>query len=94
MRIEPDKAATQRRLLSSLRMGKTMKIHLRRPREGDECRWTIPPPPKPGEEIGFVTPVIIPVAGAKGYPDINRLRCYAFELQDIEKDTSSTGRNQ
>lgn len=85
VRIEPDKAATQRQLLNSLRMGKTMKIHLRRPREGDECRWTIPAPPKPGEEIGLAKPVIVPVAGAKGYPYINGLRCYAFELQDIEE---------
>jgi hypothetical protein len=87
-KIDPEKARLQRELLVPLRQGKTMKIHLRPPIEGAECRWTIPPPPKPREEVGFMTPVMLPVGNAKGYPDINGLPCYAFELQDIEEIVS------
>jgi hypothetical protein len=85
VKIDPEKARIQRELLVALRQGKIMKIHLRPPIEGAECRWTIPLPPKPGEAVGFMTPVMLPVGNAKGYPDINKLLCYAFELQDIEE---------
>jgi hypothetical protein len=85
VKIDPEKARIQRELLVPLRQGKTMKIHLRPPIEGAECKWTIPPPPKPREEVGFMTPVMLPVGNAKGYPDINGLPCYAFELQGIEE---------
>lgn len=82
--IAPEKALKLRQLLLKLRNGQVMKIHLRPPKENIECRWTIPPPPGIGQEIGFESPVMVPVDGAKGYPDINDLPCYAFELQDIE----------
>lgn len=89
VKIEPEKARAQRRLLVSLRAGKTMKVHLRPPVEGVECRWPVPAPPKPGEEVGIATPIMLRVGNAKGYPDINKLPCYAFELQDFEEITSS-----
>ncbi len=56
--------------------------------EGVECRWKIPPPPKPGEEVGIIAPTMIPIGEARGYPDINTLPCYAFELKDIEEEVS------
>jgi hypothetical protein len=93
IRIDAEKARRQRQLLVPLREGKVMKIHLRPPVEGVECRWPIPPPAKPGEVVGIVTPTVIPVGGAKGYPDINRLPCYAFELQDFE-DVATPSQNR
>jgi hypothetical protein len=67
-----------------LQKGKTWKIHLRPSDWISECAWSIPAPPKPGELFMPGIPIMLPVGGAKRYPDINTLPCYAFELKDIE----------
>ena len=87
-RIDPQKAPALRQLLVPLREGKTMKIRLSPPVSGAACSWPIPAPPKSGEEVGIKEPIMLSVGGANGYPDINTLPCFGFDLNDIEQVTS------
>jgi hypothetical protein len=92
-KLDPAKTQTYREFMSSMRQGKPWKIRLRPPTWISECRFTIPKAPSAREEVGFLTPVMVPIGNAKGYPDINALTCYAFEFRDIEKvDASDVAR--
>ena len=74
-------------LVHSLREPKSWKIHLRPPRGSPEC-WTVPPPPTPGDMLSGANPVMLPVAGASGYPGINTVPCYVFNQTEIQEITA------
>jgi hypothetical protein len=74
-------------LLSSLREPKLWKIHLRPPRGTGDC-WAIPPPPIPGDLMSSRNPVMVPVGGASGYPDINGATCYIANQDDLREVVS------
>lgn len=74
-------------LLSSLREPKLWKIHLRPPRGTGDC-WSIPPPPIPGDLMSSRNPVMVPVGGASGYPDINGATCYIANQDDLREAVS------
>jgi len=61
----------------------TWKIQLSPPRGIPEC-WKIPPPPTPGDYLTYGNPVIQPVGGAMGYPNINTVPCYSFTPKDVQ----------
>ncbi len=82
---DPGRTQEKRREEYSLHEGKVWKIHLRPPSGTAECAWAIPSPPPPGEESGFEVPPMIPVGGAKEFPNINTLPCYAFGQKDIQE---------
>ncbi len=73
------------RLFSSFHEDKKWKIHLRPPDGRPECSWPIPTPLRPEELSASPYPVLAPLHGAMGFPDINTLPCYAFEVKDIEE---------
>jgi hypothetical protein len=73
-----------RLLASSLHERKTWKILLIPPHGRWEC-LRLPPPPTPGDLMSAYNPVILPVGGASGYPDINTVPCYVFEEKDIQE---------
>lgn len=74
-------------LLRSLREPKLWKIHLRPPRGTGDC-WAVPPPPIPGDLMSSRNPVIVPVGGASGYPDVNTAPCYIADQRDIQEVAS------
>ena len=77
------------KLESSLRERKTWKMRVHPdPRGSMACAWKIPPPPKPNDLMMRWVPVILPVGGASGYPDINSVPCYVLEESDIQEVAS------
>src|ERR1700752_1214679 len=62
------------KLVTALHEKGTWKIQLTPPRGIPEC-WKIPPPPVQGDYLTYGNPVIQPVGGATGYPDINTVPC-------------------
>jgi hypothetical protein len=83
---DSEEARVYRQLIHSLREPKTWKIHLRPPRGSPEC-YTVSPP-IPGDIASGANPVMLPVGGASGYPDINTVPCYVFDQRDIQEITS------
>ena len=88
--IDSDDARMYHDLEQSLRKPRTWKIHLRPARGSPEC-WTLPPPPIPGDIASGENPVLLPVGGASGYPDINSVPCYVFDYRDIEETSPIHG---
>ena len=88
--IDSDDARIFHDLEHSLRKPSTWKIHLRPSRGSPEC-WTLPSPPVPGDIATGGNPVLLPVGGASGYPDINTLPCYVFDYRDIKATSSVHG---
>jgi hypothetical protein len=81
-----DQVGSFSQLEHSLRTAKRWKIRLRPPTGPVECAWKLPPQARPEEELTIVRPpVMLPVGGASGYPDINTLPCYVFDQKDIQE---------
>lgn len=77
------------KLESSLRDRKTWKMRVHPdPRGSLACAWKIPPPPRPDDLMMRWVPVILPVGGASGYPDINSVPCYVLDENDIQEIAS------
>lgn len=83
-RTDSEESRIFRQLLSSLRQTRTWKIHLKSPSLPGQC-WRIPPPPIPGDLLSSRNPVIVPVGGASGYPDVNSVPCYLVDQRDIQE---------
>src|SRR5579871_5040200 len=65
------------KLVSAFHEKGTWKIHLHPPAYVNEC-FRIPPPPVPGDLLTYGNPVIQPVGGATGNPNIDAVPCYGF----------------
>jgi hypothetical protein len=63
------------------------KIQLHPPTDSPEC-YKIPPPPIDGDYLTYGNPVIQPVGGATGYPNINVVPCYGFFPADVRENQS------
>jgi hypothetical protein len=83
-RTDSEESRIYRQLLSLLRDTRTWKIHLKPPSLSVHC-WRIPPPPIPGDLMSSRNPVIVPVGGASGYPDVNSIPCYLVDQRDIQE---------
>ncbi|MGH9681281.1 MAG: hypothetical protein ACRD4Y_15145 [Candidatus Acidiferrales bacterium] len=79
-----EEANSYRKLVIALRQGGKWKFRLRPPDGAPEC-WTVPAPPKTGDYSSYGNPEIESVGGARGYPDLNAVRCYALGIADVEE---------
>ena len=80
----------RQKLEDSLREPKTWKMSVHPdPRGSMGCAWRIPPAPRPDDLMMRWVPVILPVGGALGYPDINTVPCYVLDQNDITEVASA-----
>jgi hypothetical protein len=75
----------------SLYEGKPWRMKLSPPPMTDHnvCAYTVPPLPQAEEVEAVIVPHMVPVGGARGYPDVNSLPCYELRrenLHEIRKD--------
>jgi len=71
----------------SLYEGKPWRMRLTAPSTTTKtvCAMTVPPLPKPAEIEPFIVPHMVPVAGAKGYPDVNSLVCFELTRDNLQE---------
>jgi hypothetical protein len=71
----------------SLYEGKPWRMKLSPPPVTDHnvCAYTVPPSPQDGGVEAVIVPHMVPVAGARGYPDVNSLPCYELRRENLHK---------
>lgn len=79
-----EESLTYDKLVTAFHEKGTWKIQLHPPHELAAC-YRVPPPPIPGDLLTSGNPVIQPVGGATGYPDVNTVRCYSFFAADVQE---------